>query len=122
VPSQTGKARPHPVNLSQKLAENQQFLAWLDERIFQAELRRYYPPPSCLCSDPVVLEELRVLYVGHAKLLEHIQHLQKDLLELNFKETFCSVLETARLDNTLEEKTSGRPSFVRHLFPSYSEA
>ena len=74
--------------ITQQLTENHQFLAWLDERIYQAELRRDYPPPGCLLSGPVVQEELRVLHVGHAKLLQHIQHLQNDLLELNSLETF----------------------------------
>jgi hypothetical protein len=110
------------MNLPQKLAENHRSLVLLDERISQAELRRDYPPPGCRRPDPVVQEELRVLYVGHAKLLQLIQHLQKDLLELNFKETFQSVLETARLASARTEKNSGHPSFIRHLFPAYSEA
>jgi hypothetical protein len=111
-----------PTNITKKLAENHQFLASLDERISQAELRRDYPPPGYCRSDPVVQEELRVLYVGHAELLQHIQHLQKDLLELNFSETFQSVLETARIADACVTKNSGRPSFIRHLFPAYSEA
>jgi hypothetical protein len=110
------------MNLSQKLAENHRSLVLLDERISQAELRRDYPPRGCLRSDPVVQEELRVLYVGQAKLLQIIQHLEKDLLELNFSETFQSVLETARIADAYVEKNCGRPSFVRHLFPAYSEA
>jgi hypothetical protein len=111
-----------PTTITRKLAENHLLLASLDERIHQAELRRDYPPPGCRRSDPVTLEELRVLYVGHAKLLQLIQHLQKDLLELNFKETFRSVLETARLADAHAVKNSGHPSFIRHLFPAYSEA
>jgi hypothetical protein len=96
-------------------------LASLDERIFQAELRRDYPPPGCLRSDPVAQEELRVLYVSHAKLLQHIDHLKQELIESDFAETFQSVLETARLDNARVTKNFGRPSFIRHLFPAYSE-
>jgi hypothetical protein len=111
-----------PTTITRKLAENHQSLSSLDERIHQAELRRDYPPPGGDHSDPVVQEELRVLYVGQAKLLQLIQHLQKDLLELNFKETFRSVLETARLADARVTKNSGHPSFIRHLFPAYSEA
>jgi len=111
-----------PTTITQKLVEYHQSLAWLDERIYQAELRRDYPAPGCLRSDPVVQEELRVLYVGQAKLLQLIQHLEKDLLELSFSETFSSVLETARLADAHAAKSSGHPSFVRHLFPAYSEA
>ncbi len=110
------------MNLSQKLAEHHQFLAWLDERISQAEFRRDYPAPGDPRADPVVLEELRVLYVSQAKLLQSIQHLQKDLQELNFSETFQSVLETARVADAHAAKSSGHPSFIRHLFPAYSEA
>jgi hypothetical protein len=111
-----------PTTITRKLAENHQSLASLDERIHQAELRRDYPPPGCDHSDPVVQEELRVLYVSHAKLLQLIQLLQKDLLEFNFKETFRSVLETARLADAHTENKSGHPSFIRHLFPAYGEA
>jgi hypothetical protein len=111
-----------PKTIIRKIAENHQFLAWLDERIDQAELRRDYPAPGYPRSDPVVLEELRVLYVSHAKLLQNIQHLQKDLQELNFSETFQSVLETARIADAYATKNSGQPSFIRHLFPAYSTA
>ena len=111
-----------PTTITRKLAEYHQFLAWLDERLSQAELRRDYPPAGCLRSDLVTREELRVLYISQAKLLQHIQYLKKDLLELNFSKTFQSVLETARLADARAEKNSGRPSFIRHLFPAYSEA
>ncbi|HEV8073039.1 MAG TPA: hypothetical protein VGP21_02815 [Opitutaceae bacterium] len=106
------------MNLSQKLAENHRSLVLLDERISQAELRRDYLSPGFHRSDPVVQEELRVLYGGHAKLLQLIQHLKKDLLELNFSETFRSILETARLADAHAAKNSGHPSFVRHLLPA----
>ncbi|HWZ95864.1 MAG TPA: hypothetical protein VNW30_11775 [Opitutaceae bacterium] len=86
-----------PTTITPKLAEHHQFLVWLDERISQAELRRDYPPPGGLRSDPVVQEELRILYVSHAKSLQLIQHLQKDLPELDFSETFQSVLKTASM-------------------------
>jgi hypothetical protein len=111
-----------PATITQKLAEDNQLLAYLDERILQAELCRDYPPPGCLRSDPVVLEELRVLYVGHAKLLQHIQHLEQHLIESDFSENFQSVLESARLDDAHAAKNSGRPSFIRHLFPGNGEA
>jgi hypothetical protein len=110
-----------PTTIIQKLAEDNQLLAYLDERILQAELHRDYPPPGCLRSDPVVLEELRVLYVGHAKLLQHIQRLEQYLIESDFAETFQSVLETARLADAHAAKNSRRPSFIRHLFPAYGE-
>jgi hypothetical protein len=85
------------MNLSQELAENHRSLASLDERIYHAELRRDFPPPGSHRSDPIIQEELRLLYIGHAKLLQHIQQLEKDLLELNFSKTFRSVLETAQM-------------------------
>jgi hypothetical protein len=110
------------MNPTRELAEHHQFLAWLDERICQAELRRDYPPPGCRGSDPVIQEELRVLYVSQAKLLQLIQHLEKEVLELNFSETFQSVLKTARLADAHTEKKAGHPSFIRHLFPAYGEA
>ena len=78
-------------------------MALLDERIYQAELRRDYPPSGCHGSDPATREELRILYVGHAKLLQLIQHLKKDLLELTFAKTFRSVLETARMADARTE-------------------
>jgi hypothetical protein len=111
-----------PKAIIRNIAESHQFLAWLDERIYQAELRRDYPASGSLRSDLVVLEELRVLYVSHAKLLQNIQYLQKDLQELNFSETFQSVLETARIADAHVEKNCGHPSFARHLFPAYSAA
>jgi hypothetical protein len=110
------------MNPSQELAEHHQFLVWLDERISQAELRRDYPPPGGLRSDPVVQEELRISYVSHAKSLQFIQHLQKDLPELDFSETFQAVLETARLADVPAAKKFGHPSFIRHLFSAYGEA
>jgi hypothetical protein len=96
-----------PINLSQEIAEHNQSLACLDERIYQAELRRDYPPSGCNGSDPVVQEELRALYVGQARLLQIIQLLNKDLLELNLKETSHSVLETARIADAHAVKNSG---------------
>jgi hypothetical protein len=110
------------MNLSQKLAENHQLLVLIDERIRQAELRRDYPPLGSCRLDSVVQEELRVLYVGHAKLLQFIEQLNKDLLEFNFLKTFDSVLETARLADAHAARKSGHPSFIRHLLPAYSEA
>jgi hypothetical protein len=111
-----------PTTITRKLAENNQSLASLDERICHAELRRDFPPPGCCRLDSVVQEELRVLYIGQAKLLQLIQRLKKDLIEFNFSETFHLVLETARIADAHAEKKSGHPSFVRHLFPAYSEA
>jgi hypothetical protein len=111
-----------PTILTQKLAEKHQSLASLDERIYQAELRRDYPPPGYRRSDPVVQEELSVLYVGQAKLLQLIQRLKKDLLEFNFAKTFESVLETARLADEHAARKSGHPSFIRHLFPGNRES
>jgi hypothetical protein len=110
------------MNLSQKLAENHQSLVLINERIRQAELRRDYPPLGSYRLDSVVQEELRVLYVGHAKLLQQIEHLQKDLIESDFSETFQSVLETARLADEHAAKKTGHPSFIRHLFPGNREA
>ena len=77
-----------PTTITRKLAENNQSLASLDERICHAELRRDFPPPGCCRLDSVVQEELRVLYTGQAKLLQLIQRLKKDLIEFNFSETF----------------------------------
>lgn len=108
--------------MNKKLVENYQFLAWLDERIYQAELRRDYPPAGCLRLDSAVQEELRALYVSHAKLLQHIQHLEQDLIESDFAENFQSVLETARLDDAHAAENSDHPFFIRHLFPAYGEA
>jgi len=111
-----------PATITQELAEKNQSLVYFDKRIHQVERRRDYPPAGCLRSDPVVLEELRVLYVGHAKLLQRIQHLEQDLIESDFAETFQSVLETARQDDAYATKKSGRPSLIRNLFPAYGEA
>ena len=96
-------------------------MASLEGRIDRAELRRDYPPPGCRRSDPVVLAELRVLYVGHAKLLQDIDRLKQALIESDFAENFQSGLGIARLDHAHTAKNSGRPSFIRHLFPAYSE-
>jgi hypothetical protein len=87
------------MNPSKKITENNQSLALLDERIDQAELRRDYPPPGSdhselFCSR--VQDELRVLYVGRAQLLQIIQRLESQH-ESKFAETFRAVLETANL-------------------------
>jgi hypothetical protein len=111
-----------PITITQKLAENHRSLVLLDERIRQAELRRDYPPLGSFRLDSVVQEELRVLYVSQAKLLQQIEHLKKDLIESDFSETFQSVLETARLADEHAARKSGHPSFIRHLFPGNRES
>ncbi|HXB02985.1 MAG TPA: hypothetical protein VNV15_09245 [Opitutaceae bacterium] len=110
------------MNLSQKLAENHQSLVSLDERIRQAEFRRDYPPLGSCRLDSVIQEELRVLYVGHAKLLQHIDQLEQERVESDFAENFQSVLETARLADEHAARKSGHPSFIRHLFPGNRES
>jgi hypothetical protein len=100
------------MNISQKIAELHQSLVSLDERICHMESRRDFPPAGGTRSDPVVREELRDLYVGQMKLLQLIQHLNKDRPEPDFSETFQSVLETARMADAHAARGSGRPSFA----------